>query len=222
MTIGPHRSCPTCGSVLAPWEKRCACTRPESRSIREVLYSIACTATQPLHARDFVRNAERDYGLIFGLPTALAMLADPRFCWAGKGLYGLYRHGPMPGPRNLEEATRVLLVAADRPLGQDVVDFALKRLGYRYSVGSLRNAVARSENVLWHGGFWDHPRGEDAEWDLLHDVPILPLGEWSSWDPLRGEIGANVARSAAELKTRLGAVGDLHNFGLDWDPKGPA
>ncbi|MFN2503677.1 MAG: hypothetical protein ABR540_05500 [Acidimicrobiales bacterium] len=183
-----------------------------------MLYAIACTATQPLHARDFVRNAERDYGSIFGLATALAMLADPRFCWAGKGLYGLYRHGPLPGPRNLEEATRLVLVAADAPLGQEAVDFCLKQLGYRYSVGSLRNAVSRSESVAWlTSGFWDHNRGDDAEWELLHDMRVVPLGEWDAWALLRTDIGVKVARTREKLRTRLGAIGD-YRFGLDWDP----
>lgn len=45
-----------------------------------------------------------DYGYHFGQQqianTTLA--TDRRFCWAGQGIYGLYRHGPLPGPRNLE------------------------------------------------------------------------------------------------------------------------
>jgi hypothetical protein len=90
--------------------------------------------------------------------------------------------------RSLEPATRVLLVTAGRPLGHDVVDFCLKRFGYRYNVASLRNAVARSENVVWQDGFWDHYRGDDAEWDLLHDIAILPEGQWDYWGPLRNRI----------------------------------
>ena len=210
-------TCSRCGAVLGPWEKACGCEGPRPRTIREVLYRIACTATQALHARDYVRIAEHDHGVPFSMNTAFVTLSgDYRFCWAGAGLYGLYRHGPLPGPRGLEPATRLLLVTADRPLGHDVVDFCLKRFGYRYNVASLRNAVARSENIVWLDGFWDHHRGDDAEWDLLHDIAILPEGQWDVWGPLRSRIGADVAKGAAELRTRLTTLAEPNRFGLDW------
>jgi len=59
-----------------------------------------------------------------------------------------YRHGPLPGPRSLGAATRLTLLAIDSPLALDVVDFCLKRFGYRCNISSLRNAV----NQLASGG----------------------------------------------------------------------
>ena len=212
--------CTACGAVLGPWEKgRCACTGPRSGTIREVLYSIACTARQPLHARDFVRNAERDHGLHFNMGTALVALSqDFRFCWAGRGLYGLYRHGPLPGPRNLREATRIVLLAAGTPLSHEAVDFCLKRLGYRYSLASLRQAVAKTAHIRWEYGQWDHSRGEAAELELRNQIPIVPPRQPRPWNALHAEIKASVTASIADLAARQGALADLSRFGLDWNP----
>ena len=212
--------CTTCGAVLAPWEKgRCACTGPRSGTIREVLYSIACTARQPLHARDFVRNAERDHGLPFNMGTAVVMLStDFRFCWAGRGLYGLYRHGPLPGPRKLREATRIVLLAAGTPLSHEAVDFCLKRLGYRFSTASLRQAVAKTGHIRWEHGQWDHSRGDAAELELRNQIPIVPPRQPRPWSALHAEITASVTASIADLAAKHGALADPSRFGLDWDP----
>ena len=220
MTATDLDHCTTCEAVLAPWEKgRCSCTGPRSRTIREVLYSIACTAHQPLHARDFVRNAERDHGLHFNMATALVTLStDFRFCWAGRGLYGLDRHGPLPGPRNLKEATRIVLLAAGTPLSHEAVDFCLKRLGYRYSLASLRQAVAKSAHIRWEHGRWDHSRGEAAELELRNQIPIVPPRQPRPWNALHTEINASVTASIADLAARHGALTDPSRFGLDWDP----
>jgi hypothetical protein len=220
MTDAAVDICQACGAVLAPWEKgRCACQGPRWRSIREILYCISCTAAEPLHAHDFVRNAERDYGLPLSQPTAIAALApDPRFCWAGRGVYGLYRHGPLPGPRNLEEATRVVLVAAGRRLTHDTVDFCLKRFGYRYNLASLRNAMARSAHILWLDGQWDHRRGEAAELELRDDIRIVPPRQRASWNGLRARIGAQIEAAIADRNARLQALTDPRRFGIDWDP----
>src|SRR5262245_59007788 len=114
----PHSSCGRCGARFAPWEKwRCSCDGPMRTSAAELLYATACVATAPMHVRDFVRIVERDYGCVLRESVANAILApDLRFCWAGKGLYCLYRHGPLPGPRTLEAAARLVLYAAREPL----------------------------------------------------------------------------------------------------------
>jgi hypothetical protein len=211
-------NCRRCGATLGPWEKSCGCDGRAPRTIRESIYATACASTQPLHARDFVRLGEHDHGLLFSEPTALVTLStDARFCWSGRGLYGLYRHGPLPGPRNLEQATRLILVSAGRPLAPSLVDFCLKRFGYRYNVQSLRNAVSKSADIYREDGFWHHGRGDDAEWGLLHDVEVIPKDEWGIWDPLKADIRRRVARCADELRTRLASAADLRQSGLDWD-----
>jgi hypothetical protein len=107
------RFCPNCKQILGPWEQNpCSCSAARRASTREVLYAVACTTPQPVRIRDFTRLADTDHGLKLQPNTAaVALASDRRFCWAGQGLYGLYRHGPLPGARNLEQASRLLLVA---------------------------------------------------------------------------------------------------------------
>lgn len=219
MTPSQACPCPNCGAVLSQWEKRCACDGPWASTIREVLYAVACAAEGPIHVRDFVRNARRDFGLYLTNPTANATLGpDRRFCWAGKGLYGLFRHGPLPGPRNLEEAARVLLVAAGEPLSGKVVHYCLKRMGYHYNEASLQNAVARSNSISrdWYG-VWSHPQGEAAERDLRSQVPVVPPRARAAWTSLRDDIGRRVHEAAADRAARLRAAADTSRFGLNWE-----
>jgi hypothetical protein len=198
---------------------RCACNGPRWRTNREILYAIACAAYEPLHARDFVRAAERDFGAHMSTPTANAVLSpDPRFCWAGKGVYGLYRHGPLPGPRTLEQAARIVLVAAGWPLNYEVVDFCLKRLGYRYNVASLRNGVSKSYRISWDWyGSWDHSRGEDAERTLRHEIPVVPARQLAAWTCLRDNTAAQVQAAISERAARLKALADPNRFGMNWE-----
>lgn len=213
-------TCTRCGAVLAAWERnKCACDGPATRTNRAILYAVACTASEPLHARDFVRAAERDFGVHMNVPTANAVLApDPRFCWAGKGVYGLYRHGPLPGPRRLEQAARLVLVAAGQPLNLEVVDFCLKRLGYRYNIASLRNGVSKSWDISWDWyGTWDHSRGEAAERTLRQEIPVVPPNQRAAWNSLRDTTAAQIQTAISERAARLEALADPNRFGMNWE-----
>jgi hypothetical protein len=206
--------------MLSDWERNlCACKGPHARTLREVLYAVACAADEPLHVRDFIRAAERDFGAHMSAPTANAVLSpDQRFCWAGKGLYGLYRHGPLPGPRTLEQATRVVLVAAGEPLNNEVVDFCLKQLGYRYNVASLRNGVSKSYRISWDWyGTWDHSRGEAAERTLCQEIPVVRPTNLQAWNALRDQTGVQVRAAVAERTARLAALADPNRFGMNWE-----
>jgi len=47
---------------------------------------------------DIKRSIRRDLGIDVSQETLqVSISGDRRFCWAGKGLYGLYRHGLIPG-----------------------------------------------------------------------------------------------------------------------------
>lgn len=213
-------TCDHCSSVLADWEgNRCACGGPFARTNREILYAVACAASEPLHARDFVRAAERDFGAHMNVPTANAVLApDQRFCWAGKGVYGLYRHGPLPGPRTLEQAARLILVAAGEPLNLEVVDFCLKRLGYRYNVASLRNGVSKSYWISWDWyGTWDHARGDAAERTLRQEIPVVPPKRRAAWNRLRDRTAIQIQSAVSERAARLQALADPNRFGMNWE-----
>jgi hypothetical protein len=182
-------ACQRCGAVMSAWEvDGCSCAGPKVHTNREILYALA------------------------------ALSPDRRFCWAGKGLYGLYRHGPLPGPRNLEEVARVVLVAAGEALNYEVVDFCLKQLGYRYSIASLRNSVSRSATISWDWyGTWNHPRGADAEFTLRVQIPVVPLLQEAAWEWIRKRTAQQIAGSIAQRAERLRALADPNRFGMNWE-----
>jgi hypothetical protein len=70
-----------------------------------------------------------------------ALSHDKRFCWGGRGLYGLARHGLVPGVRTLAEAAYAVLVGAPRPLYVEEVDFVLEQLNYRFNADSLAHLL---------------------------------------------------------------------------------
>lgn len=220
MSTDAFQTCAQCGAALTAWEQEdCACTGPKWVINREVLYSIACNAKETLHARDFVRHAQMDHSVFLDNATAVATLAgDPRFCWAGKGIYGLYRHGPLPGPRNLEQAARIILVASGGPLTQDALDFCLKQFGYRYNLASLRNAVARSSHISWDRyGSWDHSRTEEAQMEMRLQIPIVPQRQRAAWINLR-EATANLIHTAIiDRDARLVSLTNPMRFGMSWE-----
>lgn len=220
MTPAGSECCSECGAELAAWERgRCGCGITRPATTREALYGVACSSPEPLHARDFARLAEQDYGLNFQPNVATTVLAnDLRFCWGGSGIYGLYRHGLIPGPRGLEELARVLLVAAGRPLPHELLDYCLKRMGYRFSSASLRNAMMRSEHMFRDRyGAWDHRRSEDAERELRGDIRIVPERKRLAWILLRDAVAARIEEAITERGQRIRALADPARFGMNWE-----
>ncbi|MFD2688626.1 hypothetical protein ACFS5L_27865 [Streptomyces phyllanthi] len=183
------------------------------------MYAIACSVPSPLHVRDFVRLAHRDYGRKIGTASANAVLSpDRRFCWAGQGTYALYRHGLLPGPRNLEGASRLVLLAVSEPMTVDALDYCLKQLGYRYNVASLKNAVRSSKWITWQpDGRWAHTVGEAAEAELRREIPVVPDSQHAAWTGLRDVLARDVRGFIAQRSQRLRSLGSPHRFGLNWD-----
>jgi hypothetical protein len=224
--VSPLGQCSECGAILAPWERgRCSCRGPRDLTHREVLYAIACQAASPLHARDFIRNAVRDYRIYMNQATAIAVLSsDPRFCWSGRGTYALYRHGQLPGPRNLEEAARIVLLAGSAPMSDEALDFCLKQLGYRYNVLSLRNACAWSEHVIRQRGRWDHPRGLEAELGVRRSIRSVPPPSLmadgtvrDTWPTLLANVAEQIRAVMADRERRLTVLSDPRRFGIEWE-----
>lgn len=213
--------CRSCRSLLGPWEQYyggCACRGPASETHRDTLYAVACAAKQPLPVHDLVRLAQQDYGDVMNQSTGFAVLApDPRFCWAGPGAYGLYRHGVIPGPRNLEQTARLVLAAAGN-LHMDAVDFILKQLGYRYSFGSLRNAVGRSDSILWDGHWWSHPTGEGAMRLLQRDIPVVPPFQDSEFNEIIRQLERQARKHLATRESRLSSISTAAAaiLSIDW------
>ena len=215
-----ERRCARCEAHLSAWEwSGCACTRPHARTVREILYAVACAADSALHVSDFVRHADRDHNFYLNAPTATAILAtDQRFCWAGKGMYGLYRHGLIPGPRKLEELARTALVSCGRSMSYEILDYCLKQMGYRYNVASLRNAVERSPHFARDGyGVLSYRSSEQAEVELCTDVPIVPPGKQAEWPAIRNRAAARILEAVNEREERLAMLVDPTRFGMSWD-----
>ncbi len=219
----PGPRCGTCNAVLSPWEPLdgCACVGPKRRSHAEVLYAIAASTGGPLRVRDFVRLADAQFSHVISVSSAHVTLMDHRFCWAGQGLYSLYRHGPLPGPRSLEPAARMVLTAAAAPMTLDAVDYCLRQLGYRYNPLSLRQAVNRSTVIRWRiDGLYDHPRGEAAERQLRQIVPIVPPRALSAWITVRDRLAADIETALSRRAALLDQnVAGATRFGLTWSDR---
>lgn len=213
--------CGKCRSLLGPWEQfdsGCACRGPASDIHRDTLYAVACTAETPLPVHDFLRLAEQDYGVVMNQSTSYAVLApDPRFCWAGPGTYGLYRHGILPGPRNLEQTARLVLTATGN-LHMEAVDFVLKQFGYRFSFGSLRNAVGRSDTILWDRHWWSHPTGERAGRLLRRDIRVVPPRQKAEFDEIIGRLNRQARKHLATRESRLSSISSTASalLAVDW------
>ena len=196
----------------------CRCRGPQKATLAEGFYAVLSSARGPLPIHDIVRLANEDHGIAVSHPTATTTLAtDPRPCWSGRGVYGLYRHGPLPGARNLEEASRLVLTAVG-PLHIDGVDFILKQLGYRFAAGSLRNAVSRSYSINWERGWWKHPAGDEARRQLRRELNAVPDGQRAQFDELIDRLRRVGNRSLSRRKQVIAAAPRTASrfTGVDW------
>ena len=147
--------CGVCGAELGPWEgRRCiSCAAPpqeHNAGNSGAALLVLERAHGPLSVYDISRGIRRELNLDVPLPLLnVALASDYRFCWAGRGLYGLYRHGLFPGPRNLTGVARLFLYAYGRPLSVDALRFAMQQAGYRLHRQSLYGVLERDRLVGW-------------------------------------------------------------------------
>jgi hypothetical protein len=144
--------CPWCGLELGPWEDLAclSCAQPNQANIADLSVYVLERERKPLTAYDIARMILRDFGRdVNQRSVSVSLSADRRFCWGGKGIYGLFRHGLLPGPRNLAELSELVLYAYRQPLRVEVLAFALKDIGYRYQTQSLRNAIIKNSRIAW-------------------------------------------------------------------------
>jgi hypothetical protein len=105
-------------------------------------------ATGPLSVYDIQRGIQNQFNRTSPTPSLNVSVAnDLRCCWAGRGLYALYRHGFIPGPRRLVDVARVILISVDQPLEPEELAFVMKHMGYRFQDQSLINAINYSAEV---------------------------------------------------------------------------
>jgi hypothetical protein len=158
-------TCKKCGAELAPAEiPACfTCIGRWATTIGERALQILEQADRPLPYWDIQRLMDRHTDRVTHPGSVLVYLSrDLRVCWAGKGTYGLYRHGLLPNVRSLGPAAETFLLAAPRPINLDELHFVLQHQGYRYQYASLTNALRRHFNgdawrLIGHPGWWDDP-----------------------------------------------------------------
>jgi len=159
---------------------------------------------QPLTLYDITRVIRRETGrTVNGATLQVSISNDPRFCWAGKGLYGLYRHGLIPGPRSLAGIARVFLFSHGS-MTHDELEFVMKGAGYRFQGASLNQAL-NNESEVWSfhtmtGWAWATSRTEEAA------VKLRRLGVARSrddFDIIVARTADTVSASLAERKRRL-------------------
>ena len=135
--------------------------RGVSRTLANIAYAELCHTdlTQPVKTHDVVRFVGQKYNGNPRYSINVALSQDKRFCWGGRALYGLARHGLIPGARSLAEAAYAVLLAAPRELHVEEVDFVLEQLNYRFNLDSLLH----------------HLRG-------LHEQPMGPRFQIDYWN----------------------------------------
>ena len=152
------RVCIACGADLGPWEApsclSCQFNALLSWPIANSDAGVRILEREggPLSIYDIQRGIRREFGkevLRGSLTVSLSL--DPRFCWAGKGLYGLYRHRLVPGPRNLAGVAKFFLYSFSDVLPLKHLSFLMKYVGYRFQDQSLVNALTYEPAVHWVG-----------------------------------------------------------------------
>lgn len=107
----------------------------------------------PLHAYDIERGISRDLGQRVNRGSLNVSLAnDRRFCWAGRGIYGLVRHELYPGPRNIGGIARFFVWCNEGAMQLDELAFAMKFAGYRFSRPSLVRGIDNDPDTYWWPG----------------------------------------------------------------------
>jgi hypothetical protein len=139
-------ACTACGAELAPAEAPTCqgCSRRPSTTIGHRALAVLEQADGPLSYWDIQRLMHRRHGQAPAVGSLLVYLSrDLRICWAGKGMYGLYRHGLIPNVRGLGPAAEAHLLAAPGPLAPDELHFVMQHQRYRYQYASLTAALQR-------------------------------------------------------------------------------
>ena len=148
-----HR-CKICDASMSPWEGdiclTCKLRNPRWLSNSDAAVFLLEKERQAVTTYDLVRGMRREFG--WNIPKAsiaAALSTDRRCCWAGRSMYGLYRHGLFPGPRNLAGVATIFLYSHKKPMRTDTLAFAMQYAGYRFQQASLRSALRYDADIVW-------------------------------------------------------------------------
>jgi hypothetical protein len=145
-------TCPECGAELGPWEGiQCLSHEPSrARTIADQAVLVLEREAGPIYLHDIQRGIGREVGRRAYSQSVVALVgSDRRFCWSGKGLYALFRHGRIPGVRTLADVAAFILLAAGQPLATEELGFLMKWRGYRYQDTSLDGALSRERRFAF-------------------------------------------------------------------------
>lgn len=198
------RTCPVCAADLGPSEdtRGClTCRGVRTKSIATRAVALLERIDQPLPYWDIQRLIEANGGGAIREGSLKVQLAtDKRTCWAGPGNYGLFRHGLLPGVRDLGSTASAYLLAADTTMSISELAFVLKSAGYRFREASLRSALLRGfgrpEGVsLWSGSRSDLRQQREA-------ARVMGLRRGELFEEIMTRTAQQVAHGARELERR--------------------
>lgn len=201
--------CEQCKGERGPWENEFCPVRRAKRdwwlSVPDLGVHVLERSETPLSIYDIARSIRRDLGIDVYQPTLQVQVsADRRFCWAGRGLYGLYRHNLIPGPRSLAGIARMFLYSHG-PLTHPSLAFVMKYVGYRFQSASLNNALNYAAEVIWFnsdgGWYWDTARTPDAAQDLRR---LGVAATHAEFELVVDRCAETVSAALAERERRLG------------------
>ena len=198
--------CDVCGASMSAWEGKscltCKLDNPRWLSNADAAVFLLERERHAVTTYDLTRGMHREFG--WTIPKAsltVALSSDRRCCWAGRSMYGLYRHGLFPGPRNLAGIAKIFLYSHREPMRTEVLAFAMQYAGYRFQQLSLRNALRHDANIVWEPwqGWVVSPRmGARAELRLLGFSPTF-----RGVDHAARICGARIHDALAEYQRRL-------------------
>ena len=201
-------ACSNCGAPMSAWETErcisCMVSKPRWPSNAEAALFVLEKEERPVSTYDMTRGIGREFGRdVSRASLTVALSSDRRFCWAGRGTYGLFRHGLFPGPRTLSGAARLFLWSWAKPIRLELVAFAMRYAGYRFQQASLAQALRYDPHVIVEG--WHCWTGHLREETRAH---LRLLGVWptsTGVEDIMVRCGALIDEAINEHRRRLDA-----------------
>lgn len=219
--------CSRCNAELSEWELRkaadcnaapCWCDGVPTgifRTLANIAYAELCHTglKQPVRIHDVIRFISHECSMNPRRSINVALSQDRRFCWGGRALYGLARHGLIPGARSLAEAAYAILLAAPRQLHFEEVDFVLEQFNYRFNSDSLVHLLRGYTSNRWNLGFRTDSRnrvsvntGRDARHEYNRNVRVCPThAAFDTW--VNDHLAPKVERTLEDRTRRLVDLG---------------
>lgn len=203
------KACSHCQADLGPWEGTpCPILRVaqgDKLGVPDLAVLALERSPTPLTVYDIARTIRRELDVGVNQSTVQVMISqDARFCWAGKGVYGLYRHGLIPGPRKLAGIAKVFLYSHGCPLEPELLEFIMKYAGYKFQSASLAAAVAYDPDIWWTqvDGRWcyDTARTQAAARELRR---LGVAARVADFEAVTVRCAAEIAKAIQERQRRL-------------------